>query len=368
MTKNINNKTFQTFKEPSSGGRYESSNPDGDVIIRLLGSDFGGEPTIDFFAKWTGGLVGQVVGLDSQDIGSDFTSGHYTNGIKSNYFALDGTTGASIRQGGTDAATDNQRTGFVRVVNNYDTYFLQYDVGTDAAAGRTFSGETVPYAKSAASTAKLAWPSDQPLDDPLLADIVAMSWTGPAGFAVDGNQSAPAIYMGTRYDFDVFNAISVYQEPGARPKIDNGITEAVITSPSQKTLVKVVTDQPTFSSSATNAYYNHVNFPGWTGNGSQDLTQHLFRYAYHAVGANARSRIELTDAPVYEDSGKRRVIPHQTWLTTQIESYPVDTKQRSGVTNIHFTYSDGTREMHDLADAVITEERGNTVWTFGSTS
>ena len=112
MTKNAVGGTWN-IKRTGLGGTFNSDEPEGLVTITATGTGFGSAPTITQFAKWTEGVVGATVPLDSQDIGSDFDSGSYQSSpfLQPKYFTLEDTVGASIREGGTTAAT-NRLTGF----------------------------------------------------------------------------------------------------------------------------------------------------------------------------------------------------------------------------------------------------------------
>lgn len=348
MTKNAVAKNWQwDGGDTGTGGTYNSNQPGGgDEMLSINGSGFGLAPIVIAYAKWTEGNEGEQLNLTSIDVGDDFDSGSYATGLAPKLFTLDGSLGASIREGGTNAVTDNKLTGFVKVLPNFTEYLIALDMGVPV--GRHFSMANAPLTLPVGSGTKLAWLSDQPLDDPALADIVPFSYVGTAsGWLLVGNQAPPPISIGSSFDFDTWNGFLAYQKAGADPVLDNGISETVTTSPSTGTLQRV-TNLPTFAASATNKYYNRVNFPAWTGNAPQDLTQHLFRYYYLAVGANARARLELGDNAVYANCGYRRVIPHTAWSDTNV-TVTTDSKQRSGMTHWFITDADGVQQSGEFS-------------------
>lgn len=341
MTKNVVAKTWEWASGATgSGGTYNSDQPFGENTITITGTGFGAGPTIAIFAKWTDGVNGEEIPLSSPDIGADFDTGNYATGFKSKYFTLGDTTGASFREGGTDASTDNRLTGFVRILSAFDTYLAAHDMGVPS--GRNFSGVATANTLPSISSYKGLWLSDEALDNLTKADIVLPSWT-TAAFQIAGNQAEAPITMTTDFDFDEWNSYLVYQEPGADPFVDNGITEASVTIPSQGTTTVLKTDAPTFNSSATAAQYTHVNFPAWSGNGSQDLTQHLFRYFYLATGANARARLELGNNSTYTNCTERRVVPHDSWSSTEVIA-TLDTLQAQNMTHWFITNASGTQQ------------------------
>ena len=339
MTKNASSKSW-TFSATDTGGSFESSNPDGNTTINITGTGFGTGPTINAYAKWTDGDEGAQVPLASTDVGSDFNTASYNTGLFPNYFTLDGSTGASLREGGTVATVNNRLTGFVRTFPNATEYLIAYDSGVPV--GRNFSMASTPRTITTGSGLKMAWLSDQPLDNGSLSDIVAFSHIG-ATWILGGNQAPINIELNNTFDFDTWNGYLAYQKAGADPFIDNGLTEISQTVPSLGTHTILKTDDVIFNpAEATNAYYNHLSFPGWSGNEDQNRCQHIFRYFYFALGPNARARVELGDSSVYTSCSYRRVIPHTAWSDTAV-TIDVDTKQRKGMTHWFLTNADGVR-------------------------
>jgi hypothetical protein len=345
MTKNAVAKSWDWSADATgTGGTYNSNQPlGGDKVISIDGTNFGLAPTVIAYAKWTEGAEGEQVPLSSTDVGADFDQGHYGGGLLPNYFTLDGSTGASNRQGGVTTET-NVMTGFMKVLPNFDEYLVAYDSGVPD--GRHFSSESTPNTLPVISVLKMHWMSDEPLDNPVLADMVAMSWVGNS-FAVGGNNASIAVYSSAEFAFNKWNGYLSYIGVGADPFVDNGVVELQQTIPDVGTITTIKTDAPTFGGGATNPYYNHVNFPAWSGNGDQSLTQHLFRYYYLAVGANARARLELGDNSVYANCFYRRVIPHTSWSATNV-TVTTDSKQREKMTHWFITNADGTRQSGAL--------------------
>lgn len=345
MSKNVVSDVHSwDVNDTGDGGGFNSNQPlGGSKVLSIDGVGFGGEPTVIIAAKWNEGNIGAEAGLDSPEVGV-FDQGSYSTGLLSKYYTMGDSTGVGIREGGTDASVDNRLTGFVKVLPNFTEYLISFDSGVPQ--GRHFSSMSEPNAMPDISVFKQSWASDQPLDDPDLADFIAMTWSGTS-FATGGNQSGVTQYLTNLFDFDVWNGYLHHQKAGADPFLDNGEIESVITIPSHGTITDIKNDSPTFGGGATNPYYNRMSVPAWTGNGDQNLTQHLFRYLYLAVGENSRARLELGDRVSYDDCRFRRVIPHDSWSDTNV-TVTTDSKQREGMTHWFITNADGTRQSGEL--------------------
>ncbi len=352
-----------TIQEAGTGGTYNSWEKSGGIKTLIInGSGFGGAPTVEAYCKWTDGDEGVAAMLDAIDVGSDFSSFHYSSGLAPNYFSLDGSTGVGNREGGIDADIDNRRTGYVRVTDDYAERLIAFDFGLPLH--KFFSGTTQVETLPTNSILKMFWETDQPLDQLDKADVVTGSWIGNS-WVIGGNQVPFIQYITTGFAFGKWNSILNYQKAGADPFVDNGICKTVFTVPGVGTITKLQTDSPIFGAGATGGFYNHASFPGWSGSGPQDNTLMLHRYFYRAIGANSAARIELSDSPDYaptfvppEQEGadetytgvaQNRIVipcginvPGTTWTDTQLIVFS-DSKQREG--RLYYHVHDGNDNL-----------------------
>lgn len=356
MTQNAIAKTH-TIKETGTGDKYNSWEKNGGIkTLNLTGVDFGNAPTVLAYSSWAHGYEGETAGLDSQDIGPDFDTGHYTSGLQPKYFSVDGHTGVGNRQGGTnpDADVDNVRTGFVRIRPPYSERLVAYNFAVPL--DKLFSGTTELGTMPIDSVLKMLWESYNALDDPDQADFVAGSWVGNS-FSLGGNQASFSQYVQSAFTFGKWNSLLHYKVAGSPdPFVDNGLSEVVHTVPDVGTYINIHDDTPTFGGGAINAAYTHRAMPGWSGSGPQANTLMVHSYYYEAEGPNSRARLELSDSPIYgstdsnapSGSGSRIVVPcginvpNTTWTNTNITALS-DSKQREGRPYYHLTRADGTR-------------------------
>lgn len=235
-----------------------------------------------------------------------------------------GINGIGIREGGTNAATDNRICGYVKSFTAASDYFEAFEMCIPD--GRHFSGASSPLTGPPASNLKMSWSLDGPFDTNPEADSIAMSRVNPGEWATAGNNTGPTVYFNPSVsntnsnfiDFDGWMSFSTCRIAGSPdPSVDNGITEQAITN-SLGTFTNKRINAAVFSGSSPNYHYTHVNFPGWSGNNSQDLTQHLFSYHYRANGVNCGKRVEVTNSATYSAATRRRVVAHNTWADTLI--------------------------------------------------
>lgn len=289
-------------------------------LNRIYGSGFGSGPNVVLYGNWMDKVVDSTASISDMIVGG-WDSGNYATGllpkIKS---GIGGKTGITLREGGTTASTDNRLTGFVKQFSPFTNFFIGYEICVPS--GRYFPGASEPETLPAISSFKPIWLSDQALDSATKADVVLGSWTG-ADFNFVGNNCPYNIYMDSVFNFNAWNGFAGYAIAGADPFVNNGEMVSFKTSASGTT-IDTVTNVPAFGASATAAQYTHVNFPAWSGNGSQDLAQALYGWLYLATGSDdaVKKRLELTNNITPASATKRRQIPHVTWTDTYIDYDP----------------------------------------------
>lgn len=328
--------------------------------ITVTGTGFGSGPTVALYETYGGLAASGDAPLGEWD------QGHYNTGIQPKLFEFNGVTGVGNREGGTVAATDNRETGFVKTLTAFSEYALAYSMAIPE--GRTFSGASTVDTFPSVSTLKYVWLSDTALDPADKADIVAGTHNGNGQFAIFGNNAITpsggtpdSLYFPlTPFDFNGWNHVFLHQSPGADPFVNNGVTEATWASGAAedslgagaKTVSRVRTSLPTFGGGATAAQYTHVNYPAWSGNGSQDLSQTISSYFYLAVGANSRARIELINSADSSLATARIPIKPDSWTDVQVAAY-YEPWQAIGMTHCCITNSAGAQTVFPLPNAVV---------------
>ena len=72
------------------------------------------------------------------------------------------------------------------------------------------------------------------------------------------------------------------------------------------------------TTSPTSYQWNQLNVPGWFGN-SLVNPGGVYDDVYLATGANAPARVEVGDAPVYEDCTELSIMPSLSWTDSEIK-------------------------------------------------
>ena len=64
--------------------------------------------------------------------------------------------------------------------------------------------------------------------------------------------------------------------------------------------------------------WTKVNFIGWAGNGPMAGAGAVYDDVYVATGANSQARVEIGDAPRYQDCKNLTVVAPYSWSSTRI--------------------------------------------------
>lgn len=283
-----------------------------DVVIN--GSGFGLPPNIVMYRDWSRDATG-AMSLTNNMVGPDF---QLDQGITPTIFDVYGRSCVGMREGGTNAATNNRRTTFFYVLPP----FKNFRMGSDMAvpAGRTFAGVSAPRTLPTASAIKWDWLFDGAPDPANKADVVCASWTA-VNFGFVGN-SCPYNVGGTSsFDFDDWNYFQCSQVAGASPFVDNGVETFTVTNSIIGTQTNSQTNVPSFGSGADTAQYDRHFVNAWDSAVSADLCLHTKSYIYLAVSSddNCNQRIELMNNATYASATKVRLIPYKSWTDTQVK-------------------------------------------------
>lgn len=303
-------------------------------LSRITGSGFGTGSSVVLFGNWMDKVVDSTASISDMIVGG-WDTGNYATGLLPKIKeGIGGKTGITLREGGTNASTDNRLTGFVKQFAPFKNFFIGYEMCVPS--GRYFPGASSADTLPGISAFKPIWLSDQALDSATKADVVLGSWTG-ADFNFVGNNCPYNIYMDSIFNFNAWNGFAGYAVAGADPFVNNGEMVSFKTSASGTT-IDTVTNVPAFGASATDAQYTHVNFPAWSGNGSQDLAQALFAWVYISTGSDdsVKKRLELVNNLTPSSVTKRRQIPHIEWTDTYIDYDPglLTSEMVEGMTHI----------------------------------
>lgn len=420
-------------------GSYRSEYPNGDLPmppgqlrIARTGTSFGTAPTVILFGNWANKTPGDESNLDDLIVG-EWNQGSYGGGLIPKYFEAFGSTGIGLRQGGTNANTDNQLTGFVKQMSATKNVFISYEMAVPP--GRTFAGASLENTLPNQSTLKPCWLSKLPLDNLAQPDVVVGSWIG-SNFAFIGNQCPFNISMGGGFDFTDWNAFSSYQIAGEDPQFDFGEMYVSKTN-SSGTISNTITNKPAFrrqstilvTTAANNTLYSvtinginasytsdnsnqttaqiaaqiaaaitasgepvsrdtigsrvliwpndlqvdftcivganmtvteaipeldYISFPAWSGNGSQDLCQHIFKRFYAAVSSDdsVRRRVELVNISSAENYGTSamticRPCSFDSWTTDDVYFTPSDA-DKEGATHMCVVDGNTVLELTEL--------------------
>lgn len=356
MTKAMNAGNYSIARQ-GDGGTFNSYQPDGfGTLVRLhdVMARFGDGPDLDkiIYAKFTGGADGEIVPLDSTEVGPDWEGSIDLQGsdFQPRYATMpDGETGATYRKGEL-LEIDNVRTGFQTELLEPHTEFTEmYQVGINAAAGWRFSGTTATYTLPNNSTCKETWSMDGGLS-PTTADIVPCSYIG-SQFASDGNRHASTLFGPNNFTFDEPNSRRYHEKSGTPdPYVDDGFQLLMVLSPDdlvdERTKTAVIAGGGSLVHQYTRAYV-----PGWTGSGPQDETQEIIRYYYRAYGDNSRAVIMIGDNGTYANNTSLIGTPPNEWTATRITT-TLDDHQLLGATHMYIERTDGVKMVGALTAAV----------------
>lgn len=223
-------------------GQWESGYvpPVGQIVI--TGAGFGSPPPVVMYADWSNLVDGETLDNSDAIIGT-WDSGSYNTGFYPKAVAAHGVTGASLREGGDNAATNNRLTGFVKQYAAKRNFLIAYEIAVPA--GRTFPGSATENTLPGVSAVKPAWLSDQALDELAKADVVAASWIG-SSFNFIGNQVPYNMFMSNTYDFDGYNGVICSSVAGANAFADNANLYALFCNADSGTTIATKTDVPAF--------------------------------------------------------------------------------------------------------------------------
>ena len=322
---------FSTVWKDHGGGVWGSAPATSSITVN--GSGFGATgPTVVFFRDWTNGTEGVDLPLTplANEIGTFDSGNTFFPFNQSKFFPAYGSGGASLREGGTTTET-NDRAGFTATITAFREYFIAYD--HCVPSGRTFSGAATENTFPALSSLKNAWIDfNDGYADANEPDIVAWTYPSQEAFAIGGNSAESNIGIGDAFDFGVWNSCHTWQKPGANPTVNNGETRWRVTRGGADTHLGSRTDQPMFKAGLNNDQYETIRFPGWSGNGDQSNSQHLYKNYYFAVGDNASASLLIGNNATLTLCDDVAVIVPSSWSDIQVVGTPT-ANQLSGKTH-----------------------------------
>ena len=179
-----------------AGGGFGSV-PDGAPTdqITINGSGFGSAPNVVLFARLEGGTAGEVVSLNSPEIGAWSTVSEGDNGALPRYKELDGVTGFAMRDDTISPYTNNKYLAQC-IIDNLppnSEYRLSYRVGMPLRANNL--GGYFPAGATQHST---------------IVDCIGSAWklgwmcnSDYAGRGIEGNKGGPNLCIPTAVNNDL---------------------------------------------------------------------------------------------------------------------------------------------------------------------
>ncbi len=315
----------------------------------ISGSGFGSGPGIVIYDDFEGGGHNDPIPLTSPLIGkwaaasSGYIARYHEYGYSGNTsFSMQDDLAAVANYGKKDAQLK------ARFADTQEV-FISYQVSVPP--GKHFPGAPTREEWGAASHWKLTWLMD--------GDNGFSGGDGKADLCIPTNGQAKALqivgntdnigWVGSLddlFDMDGFNRVAVWLR--ADPESPETAGYTWIHWLSAKTNPAFTREHilPVFNARATSPtsyQWNQLNVPGWFGN---DLTNPggVYDDVYLATGANAAARVEVGDAPDYEDCTELSIMPSLSWTDSEIKVV-VKTKGTETISGKYLFIFDSNNEL-----------------------
>lgn len=284
--------------------------------VILSGANFGSAP--------------KVVLFDNFEHGSKFADLLQSQGNKNNWFAgalpykeADGNTAHRAKD---PAQVALGKKGLAQVIADfpadYKTALVSFSV--KVPKGTTFAGAADLKTFPSVSSWKFSWLMSGPngFQETNNLDICLPTHPGGGNVMLSGNDGT-ATYLdslSTWWEWDDYNHMTSYI------KIADINSSATPIAYSFESFNKVkhyylVGDNSKYMATSfqqTNFSFNHINIPGWWGNGDNSKFDGLYDNMYVAVGSNALARVIITNSPIYDASTFAVPVMAKTWTGNKI--------------------------------------------------
>jgi hypothetical protein len=336
------------FSTPAISSAIGDFGPGG--LVQVSGSNFGSEgPTILLFDDFEDVPIGESISLNSPTIGAWTERNLYdpvaygTGRSGSRSFLAWHAEKQVMRQlmlVMPEKHRDIHISYWVRLAPN--TYFP----GTNWPDGRM--PNTFPWD----SSWKFNWLVDQNgwVHDDGLYDICLPTHTGRGQFQLAGNSAIVTNrYPGNSWwDWDGWMRMSFSVRDALKALDDEHMQSTFVSDKGHFTQSHAaIANQPDAAVGLVEHQFSRVNFPGWirAGSGGDDVAP-LYDDIYIAVGPGASARIELADAPAYEQSRHIELLLVESWSPNQVNARvprAVDMRSDGDVWYLFVTDAQGRR-------------------------
>ena len=368
--------TSATIQLKDHGGGVWGSSPTPSGQITITGVGFGGAPNIVLFDRMEGGVVGEMVALDSPEIGAWSTVTEGTENGRPRYKELDGITGFAMRDDTINPTANAKYTAqcIIDGLPEFSEYRLSYRVGMprqDSGLGGYYPGGAAlepSSMDSAGSNWKMAWMLNSDYTNRGLSgsegcpNVCVPTMVGADTFAQGNNQQpktsgGSSIYFGGAWTvFGEWATLSYYQKAdevdpinGTNAVLSRGVNSTGQISNATWTGCTAYND---LSGNLINPNYRSLAIPGWFGNNGAtqpySSVQALYSGIYLATGPNSRARVVLANAATLSTASKVSDVAADSWTDTEVRITPT-AWERLNCTHWIVLNADGTEQSGVLS-------------------
>lgn len=316
--------------------------------LTIKGSGFGQGPNVIIYDDFEGVHEG-LIPLTSPLIGQ-WTSVSTTYKARYHEYGYSGTTSFSMQD--DLATTDSYGKKDAQLKVRFDDtqeVFMSFQVAVPP--GKHFPGAPTRDEWGAASHWKMTWLMD--------TDDGFGSNDGKADLCIPTNGQAKALqivgntdnvgWVGSLddlFDIDGFNRVAVWVRAHPDEPAASGYTWIQWLSSKTNPIFTREHIKPVFNALATSPtsyQWNQWNVPGWFGN-SLVNPGGVYDDVYLSTGANAPARVEIGDAPDYEDCTELSIMPPTSWSDTEIKVI-VKTKGTETISQKYLFIFNGSNQL-----------------------
>jgi hypothetical protein len=234
---------------------------------------------------------------------------------------------------------------------DYKTALVSFSV--KVPKGTTFAGAATPKTFPNLSSWKFSWLMSglNGFQESSSLDVCLPTHPG-SGSAMLGGNSGTVSYIDSFakwWEWDNYNHLTSYirtaaTNPNSTPieysfEVFNNITHYYKEGDNAKYMASAYQQ--------TNFTFNHINIPGWWGNGDNTKFDGLYDNMYVAVGDNALARVIVTNSPIYNASTFAVPVMAKSWTNGKIVLDTDVLPQKPGL-YIHLVDNKGAVSLNSL--------------------
>lgn len=305
--------------------------------LTISGANFGPGPNVILFDTFSGGVAGEVIELDSPEIGQWSGRGGWEG--KATYTkGANGNLGQGVRDFNYSTSSMNRMAQLDKdLEGNQTEIYFSYDVFVPT--GNFFSGASKDYVMPTASSWKFTWLTDNAgvgVDDGY--DMCIPTQVGSGNFTVAGNDGNVSwVSSGNDWAYHKRNRFSYWQK--VITGNDGPFKYFIINEEQGMQKRESLSTRLMYSTN----HFNNIRFPGWFGNGDQSNFNAVYDNIYIAVGANSQARVELSNSMTYDNSTFLQVFPPSSWSSSKIIVQLYGLEKPTDTLYIHITDANGNR-------------------------